>query len=169
MRCTYRVLRVNSLHIGNPKLRRSFIEVPDIHWREHVANHSVSCFLQRRTAASLAALHPSLLKWCPLLLTSACVASPCTLHTIPSPPQIFFSILLLANFSCHLLTFSGPLASPSCIINSIVSSIFEIVVIDGAGMNVEASSAWVGPVDDGLRIKIGFEVFFCRIWYFFSP
>lgn len=35
-------------------------------------------------------------------------------------------------------------------------------------MKVPASSASVGNVEDGWRIMIGFEVFFCRIWYFLS-
>jgi hypothetical protein len=121
---------------------------------------------ETNTAPSPAEFHPFLRIPCPLLLAQ--LANVC-LHTTPSPLQFFFSILLLANFSCHLLTFGGALASPSCNINSIVSSIFAIVVIDGKGMNVKASSACVGPVDEGLRIKIGFEVFFCRIWYFLSP
>lgn len=33
-------------------------------------------------------------------------------------------------------------------------------------MKFAASSASVGDVDDGWMIMIGFEVFFCRIWYF---
>jgi hypothetical protein len=33
-------------------------------------------------------------------------------------------------------------------------------------MKVVASSVCVGPVLDDLRTMIGFEVFFCRIWYF---
>lgn len=36
-------------------------------------------------------------------------------------------------------------------------------------MKVVASSVFVGPVLDDLRTMIGFEVFFCRIWYFLSP
>src|SRR6266536_439440 len=81
----------------------------------------------------------------------------------------YFVALPFANFSCHLLTFAGAFASPSLRINSIVSSIFEIVVIDGTGINVAASSACAGPVEEGCNTMIGFEVFFCRIWYFFSP
>jgi hypothetical protein len=76
--------------------------------------------------------------------------------------QLFFSILLFANFSCHLLIFGGAL-SVSWRISSIVSSIFAIAVIDGTGMKVLASSASVGPVDEGFKIRIGFDVFFCRI------
>lgn len=53
--------------------------------------------------------------------------------------------------------------------NSIVSSIFAILVTDGWDMNVKASSACVGPVLEDLRIMMGFEVFFWRIWYFLSP
>jgi hypothetical protein len=83
--------------------------------------------------------------------------------------QSFFVILLLANLSCHLLTFAGAFASPSCTINSIVSSIFEIDVTDDCGMNDSASSASVGFVHEGCKIMIGFEVFFWRIWYFLSP
>lgn len=84
------------------------------------------------------------------------------------PAQLFFSALLFANFSCHLLTFGGAFVSASCTINSIVSSIFEIVVIDGVGIKFAASSASVGNVEEGWRIMIGFDVFFCRIWYFLS-
>lgn len=54
-------------------------------------------------------------------------------------------------------------------INSIVSSILAIEHIDGSGINVAGSSAAVGPVDEGLRIMMGFEVFFWRIWYVFVP
>lgn len=39
----------------------------------------------------------------------------------------------------------------------------------GAGMNVAASSLSVGPVADGCRIRMGFDVFFCRIWYLRVP
>ena len=44
-----------------------------------------------------------------------------------------------------------------------------MLVTDGWGMKVAASSACVGPVLDDLMTMIGFEVFFCRIWYFLSP
>ena len=66
--------------------------------------------------------------------------------TLRSPVRLreqlhsFFMILVLANFSCHLLTFVGAFASSSCKINSIVSSILEIVVRQGCGMKVSASS-----------------------------
>ena len=131
----------------------------------HLRRLRVRFFTEERRSEPCRASFSSCNICSPLLaqLANAC------LHTIPSPLQFFFSILLLANFSCHLLTFGGALASPSCNINSIVSSIFAIVVIDGTGINAEASSACVGPVDEGFRIKIGFEVFFCRIWYFLSP
>jgi hypothetical protein len=36
-------------------------------------------------------------------------------------------------------------------------------------MKVSASSDFVGPVDEGCRIIIGFELFFCRIRYVLSP
>lgn len=35
-------------------------------------------------------------------------------------------------------------------------------------MKFAASSASVGNVDEGCRIMMGFDVFFCRIWYFLS-
>ncbi len=50
-----------------------------------------------------------------------------------------------------------------------VSPILDTVVIDGSGMNFSASSVSVGPVKEGLRTNMGFEVFFWRIWYFLSP
>lgn len=43
------------------------------------------------------------------------------------------------------------------------------MVTDGAGIKFVASSASVGNVVEGWRTMIGFEVFFCRIWYFLSP
>lgn len=36
-------------------------------------------------------------------------------------------------------------------------------------MNFSGSSCFEGKVEEGCRIMIGFEVFFCRIWYSFSP
>lgn len=36
-------------------------------------------------------------------------------------------------------------------------------------MKVSASSASVGLVEEGSKTMMGFEVFFCRIWYFLSP
>jgi hypothetical protein len=45
-----------------------------------------------------------------------------------------------------------------------VSSIFEIELTDGSGMNVAGSSVAVGPVAEGFRSMMGFEVFFWRIW-----
>ena len=45
-----------------------------------------------------------------------------------------------------------------------VSSIFEIEHTDDSGIKVAGSSAAVGPVEEGLRSMIGFEVFFWRIW-----
>lgn len=50
-----------------------------------------------------------------------------------------------------------------------VSSIFDMIVTDGCGMKVVASSSSLGIVEDGWRIMMGFEVFFWRIWYFLSP
>jgi hypothetical protein len=75
----------------------------------------------------------------------------------------FFATLLFANFSCHLLTFGGALASPSCKINSIVSSIFEMAVTEARGIGSAASSDSARVVVEGRRIMIGFEVFFCLI------
>ncbi len=50
-----------------------------------------------------------------------------------------------------------------------VSSILATVVRDGTAMKVAASSASLGPVDEGCRIRRGLEVFFCRSWYFLVP
>ena len=44
-----------------------------------------------------------------------------------------------------------------------------MTVTDDCGINFSASSVSVGRVEEGWRIMIGFEVFFCRIWYFLSP
>ena len=44
-----------------------------------------------------------------------------------------------------------------------------MAVTEGTGIKAFAPSASVGPVEEGCKIKIGFDVFFCRIWYLFSP
>lgn len=91
------------------------------------------------------------------------------LNVSVTPNYLSFSAaLLFANFSCHLLTFGGPLES-TCTINSIVSSILAIVVTEGCGVKVAGSSSSVGSVRDGLSTMIGLDVFFWRIWYFLSP
>jgi hypothetical protein len=83
--------------------------------------------------------------------------------------QAFLSTRVFANFACHLLTLGGAFASLSCKINSIVSSILEIAVTESCDIKASASSISVGFVVEGCSTMIGFEVFFCRIWYFLSP
>lgn len=81
-------------------------------------------------------------------------------------------VRLLANFSCHLLTFFSTFFSfsPSSTGNSSkVSSIVAIVHTEGCGMLGMSSDISSGLMDlcfdvfDGAKIMIGFDEFFCCI------